>query len=135
MKVRNNIWRTGENCKGERDSALDKGIRLKGDMTANELSAKVRELIELAVAVASGGEALITGHVHSARCAGATHREIVETVRLAVLVGGDATAVNGSCALKALKQFDSLVHFYQKLAETAIARRQRDVRARFQLYD
>jgi hypothetical protein len=60
MKVRNNIWRTDENWKGERDSALDKSIRLKGDMTASEFSAKVQELIELAVAVASGGEALIT---------------------------------------------------------------------------
>ena len=123
MKVRNNIRRTGENWKAESRSALDKGIRLKGNITASELSAKVQELIALAVAITSGGEALITGHVHSARCAGATHGETVETVHLAVRAGGEATAVNGNCALEALKQFDAAVHFYQKLAETALARR------------
>ena len=135
MKVRNNMWQTGENRKGVRDSALNRGIRLKGDLAAYELSAKVQELIELAVAVALGGEALITDHVQSARCAGAAPREIVETVRLAELVGDEATAANGTCALKALKQFDSLVYYYQKLAETAIARRQQDIRARLRLYD
>lgn len=69
MKVRNSIWRTGEGWKAESCSALDKGIRGKGDITASELSGKVQELIALAVAITSGGEALITGHVHSARWA------------------------------------------------------------------
>ena len=105
------------------DGELERTGRLKGDITASELSAKVQELIALAVAITSGGEALITGHVHNARCAGATHGETVETVRLAVRVGGEVTTVNGNCALEALNQFDAVVRFYQKLAETALARR------------
>jgi len=97
------------------------GLR-KAGMSAHALSATVKELVALAMAVASGNENRIRCHVQSARRAGATRREITDTVVVAVLVGGKALALAGEQALQALAQFESL-SFYCRSAETGQARR------------
>jgi len=94
----------------------------KANRSADSLGVRVKELIALAMAVASGDGHRIYCHVESARRTGATHREIIDTVALAVLVGGEELVVAGDQARKALEQYEAMP-FYRELAETVRARR------------
>ena len=93
------------------------GLRRAG-ASAHSLSATVKQLLALAMAVASDDEHRIRCHVQSARLAGATRREIADTVTVAVLVGGDALALAGHQALKVLEQFEDMP-FYLELGRRA----------------
>jgi hypothetical protein len=55
--------------------------------------------------------------------AGATHREMEETVRLAMLLGGEASASDGAYALEAIRQFEADMAFDRELAEKVRSRR------------
>ncbi|MFA6619350.1 MAG: carboxymuconolactone decarboxylase family protein [Candidatus Neomarinimicrobiota bacterium] len=70
------------------------------------LSAKHKELIALGIAIRIQCEGCIVAHVHDALKAGATHDEIVETIGVAVYMGGGPCLVYGSKALEALKDFE-----------------------------
>jgi AhpD family alkylhydroperoxidase len=52
------------------------------------LSTKVKELIALAIAITVRCDGCIAYHVHDARKAGATRQELVETIGVAVMMGG-----------------------------------------------
>lgn len=69
------------------------------------LSAKVKELISLGIAIAVHCEGCIAAHVYDALKHGATREEIAETVGVAVLMGGGPATVYGSLALRAADQF------------------------------
>jgi AhpD family alkylhydroperoxidase len=69
------------------------------------LSAKVKELMALAIGIAVHCEGCVTYHVHDALAAGATAEEIAETVGVAILMGGGPAVVYGAEALEALAQF------------------------------
>jgi AhpD family alkylhydroperoxidase len=69
------------------------------------LSAKVKELMALAIGIAVHCEGCITYHVHDALRAGASPEEIAETVGVAVMMGGGPAVVYGAEALEALRQF------------------------------
>lgn len=69
------------------------------------LSAKVKELISLGIAIAVHCEGCIACHVHDALKHGATREEIAETVGVAVLMGGGPATVYGSLAMRAVDQF------------------------------
>lgn len=71
------------------------------------IPAKTKELIALAIGVATQCTGCITLHVHSAMRAGATKDEIAEAVGVAVLMGGGPAAIYGIDALEALEQFRS----------------------------
>lgn len=71
------------------------------------ISAKTKELIALAIGVATQCTGCITLHVHDALKAGATKEEITEAVGVAILMGGGPAAIYGIDALEALEQFRS----------------------------
>jgi AhpD family alkylhydroperoxidase len=71
------------------------------------LSQKVKQLIALAIAVTVRCDGCIAYHVHDAIRAGATREEIMETVGVAILMGGGPAMVYGCEALEALDQFEA----------------------------
>jgi AhpD family alkylhydroperoxidase len=72
------------------------------------LSTKSKELIALGIAIVIRCDGCIAYHVHDALKAGASREEIVETIGVAVLMGGGPAAVYGSEALEALEQFETV---------------------------
>jgi AhpD family alkylhydroperoxidase len=71
------------------------------------LSAKVKELIALAIGITVRCDGCIAYHVHDALKAGASHNEIVDAIGVAILMGGGPAVVYGSQALEALEQFEN----------------------------
>ncbi len=69
------------------------------------LDTKTKELIALAIAISVRCDGCISFHVHDALKAGATRQEIVETIGVAVLMGGGPAVVYGCEALEAMGQF------------------------------
>lgn len=77
----------------------------KAALTPGQLSSKVKELIALGIAIALRCDGCIAYQVHDALNAGAKREEILETIGVAVLMGGGPAVVYGTEALVALKQF------------------------------
>ena len=71
------------------------------------LSTKIKELIALGIGIAARCDGCIAYHVHDALKAGATRKEIVETIGVAVLMGGGPATVYGAEAFEALNQFET----------------------------
>lgn len=80
----------------------------KQAMTEGALSAKTKELIALAIAITVRCDGCIAYHVHDAILAGATRPEIVESIGVAISMGGGPSAIYGSEALEALDQFEAV---------------------------
>lgn len=74
--------------------------------TDGAISAKVKELIALGIAVTVRCDGCISFHVHDALKAGATRAEIVDTIGVAILMGGGPSVVYGVQALEAVEQFE-----------------------------
>lgn len=81
----------------------------KTAMVDGALSAKTKELIALAIAITVRCDGCIAYHVHDALQSGATRPEIVESIGVAVLMGGGPSAIYGSEALEALEQFEAQI--------------------------
>jgi AhpD family alkylhydroperoxidase len=77
----------------------------KESQAAGELRAKHKELIALAIAITSRCDGCVSYHVHDALQAGASRGEIVETIGVAIMMGGGPALVYGCDALEALEQF------------------------------
>ncbi len=69
------------------------------------LSSKTKELMALAISVAVHCEGCITYHVHDAIKAGATRAELLETLGVAILMGGGPASMYAAHALDAIEQF------------------------------
>ena len=80
----------------------------KAGSTDGAISGKVKELIALGIAICVRCDGCIAFHVHDAIKAGATRVEIVETIGVAILMGGGPSVVYGSQALEALKEFETV---------------------------
>ena len=78
----------------------------KASSADGALSSSVKELIALGIAICVRCDGCIAFHVHDAIKAGATHDEIVETIGVAILMGGGPAVVYGSQALEAMKEFE-----------------------------
>jgi AhpD family alkylhydroperoxidase len=78
----------------------------KAGSSDGALSAKVKELIALGIGITVRCDGCIAFHVHDAIKAGASHEEIVDTIGVAILMGGGPSVVYGSLALEALEQFE-----------------------------
>lgn len=83
----------------------------KGFMTMHEasgqkgaLDVKQKELIALGIAISIRCEGCISCHVQDALKAGATQEEIVETIGVAILMGGGPSVVYGDKAYQAMKE-------------------------------
>ncbi len=69
------------------------------------LSAKVKEMMALAVSIAVGCEGCIAYHVHDAIKAGATRAELLETISVGVMMAGGPGTIYAAHALEAVEQF------------------------------
>lgn len=70
------------------------------------LDKKTKELIALGIAITVRCDGCISYHVHDALGAGATKEQIVETVGMAILMGGGPSVVYGIEAMQAVEQFE-----------------------------
>ena len=69
------------------------------------LTAKTKELIALGIAIAIRCEGCIACHVMDAVKFGATQEDIVETIGVAILMGGGPSVVYGEKAYEAMEEF------------------------------
>ncbi|ODM76794.1 carboxymuconolactone decarboxylase family protein [Bradyrhizobium elkanii] len=69
------------------------------------LSVRHKELVALAIAIATRCEGCIVHHVDAARRHGATREEVAETIAVAVEMGGGPATVYGATALAAFDEF------------------------------
>ena len=77
----------------------------KSSIAEGALSSKTKELIALGIAITVRCDGCIAFHVHDALQSGASSQEILETIGVAVLMGGGPAVVYGSEAMEALEQF------------------------------
>jgi AhpD family alkylhydroperoxidase len=83
--------------------------RLRRDSVADgALSIKTKELMAVAISIAVRCDGCIAYHVHDALRAGATRQEVIETIDVAVMMGGGPSVVYGAQALDAAEQFTSV---------------------------
>jgi AhpD family alkylhydroperoxidase len=76
-------------------------------MVDGALTNKVKELMALAIAITVRCDGCIAYHVRDALKAGASRPEVLETVGVAVLMGGGPSVVYGSQAVTALGEFET----------------------------
>ena len=69
------------------------------------LDTKTKELISLGIAIADHCEGCITQHMKSLIKAGVTREEVVETINVAILMGGGPSTVYGGKALECYDQY------------------------------
>ena len=74
-------------------------------MAAGTLTAKNKELIALGISISARCEGCIAAHVKEAIECGATKEEIVETINVAIMMGGGPSIIYGTKAFAAMKEF------------------------------
>lgn len=74
-------------------------------MAAGALDTKTKELIALAISVATRCDDCIAHHTYDALEAGATTEEVADALGVAVLMGGGTSVVYATHAIEALEQF------------------------------
>jgi AhpD family alkylhydroperoxidase len=70
------------------------------------LSSAVKELMAVAISIASYCDGCITLHMHDALRAGATKEQVAETIGVALLMGGGPASTYATDAWRAFEQFD-----------------------------
>lgn len=78
----------------------------KSALADSALSKKSKELIALGIGIAACCDGCIAYHTHDALKAGASRPEILETIGVAILMGGGPAMIYGCEALAALEQFE-----------------------------
>jgi len=73
--------------------------------TPGALDTRAKELIALAIAVAVRCDGCVAFHSKAAQAAGATREEVLETLGMAIYMGGGPSMVYGAEALRAFDQF------------------------------
>lgn len=69
------------------------------------LPAKVKEMMALAISITVGCDGCIAYHVHDAVEAGASRQELLETIGVALLMGGGPGSIYAAHAMDAIEQF------------------------------
>ena len=69
------------------------------------LAMKVKEMMALAISIVVGCDGCIAYHVHDAVKAGASRQELLETIGVALLMGGGPGSIYAAHALDAIEQF------------------------------
>lgn len=80
----------------------------KASTTKGVLTKKTKELIALGIAITVRCDGCIAYHVHDSLQAGSSSEEILETIGVAVMMGGGPSVVYGCEAMEALDQFAAL---------------------------
>ena len=93
---------------GKENAGITKGFMQMHKTMEKEtaLSPKMKELIALAIGVASRCDGCIAFHTKLALEHGATRDEIIEAIGVSVFMGGGPALVYASLALKALNDFE-----------------------------
>ncbi len=108
IEGRNCVYKNNERIAAALPGVVDAFFKLHGEVCKDgALSAKVKELISLGIAIAVHCEGCIDCHIEDALKHGATPEEIAETVGAAILMGGGPSMVYGGKALEALEQFQA----------------------------
>lgn len=91
---------------------LTKGFFAMHEATGKDksLTAKQKELMSLAISIVIRCEDCIACHVQAALQAGASHEEIVETIEVAIMMGGGPAVAYGAKAYDALKEMNHEVN-------------------------
>lgn len=71
------------------------------------LNRKTKEMMAVAISIATGCEGCIAYHTHDAIQAGATREELRETIGVAILMGGGPASIYATYAMKAIDQLMS----------------------------
>ena len=79
----------------------------KHAMADGALSKRTKELIALGIAIGARCDGCITWHVLEALRAGAPRQELLETIGVALLMGGGPAVIYGCEAVEALEQFET----------------------------
>jgi AhpD family alkylhydroperoxidase len=74
---------------------------------AGAIDSKTKELMALAIGIAVHCDGCVAYHTKMARQHGATRGEVVETVALAIYMGGGPAAVYGADAVRAYDEFNA----------------------------
>jgi AhpD family alkylhydroperoxidase len=69
------------------------------------LSQKTKELMAVGISIVISCEGCIAYHVHDAIAQGATRQELLETISVAILMGGGPASMYAAYALDAMEQF------------------------------
>jgi AhpD family alkylhydroperoxidase len=69
------------------------------------LDTKVKELMALAISIVTGCDGCIAYHVHNAVRAGADRKELIETLGVALMMGGGPGSIYVAHAMEAIEQF------------------------------
>jgi AhpD family alkylhydroperoxidase len=77
----------------------------KKAVEAGALDAKTKELMALAIGIVVHCEGCIAYHTHDAVAAGATRPELLETIGVALMMGGGPASMYAAHALDAIDQF------------------------------
>ena len=72
---------------------------------SNAIETKMKELMALAIGIAVHCDGCVAYHTKMAHQHGATRQEVLETIALAVYMGGGPAAVYGCDAVRAYDQF------------------------------
>ena len=87
-------------------SPMSAFVQLNASTTAaGALDTRTKQLIALGISITARCEGCIAYHVHDAIRAGATRQEILETLGIAILLGGGPALIYACQALEALEQF------------------------------
>jgi AhpD family alkylhydroperoxidase len=81
------------------------GSLAKAAIAPGELDSKTKELIALAIGITARCDGCLAFHAKAAKRHGATRQEIVETIQVALYMGGGPSMIYGAEALAA---FDAL---------------------------
>lgn len=77
-------------------------------MTDGAINHKMKTLMALGISLTQSGQAdSIALYLGRALAAGVTRPEVLETIGVAIAMGGSLATVNGSLALEALDQFET----------------------------
>ena len=77
----------------------------KKSIEAGILDSKTKELMALAISIAVRCEGCIAYHTHEAIKAGATRPELLETIGVALMMGGGPASIYAVHAMDAIDQF------------------------------
>ncbi|MFM2484309.1 carboxymuconolactone decarboxylase family protein [Celerinatantimonas yamalensis] len=77
----------------------------KAAMQEGALSNKLKELMALSIGIAARCDGCIAAHTKASIQAGATRQELIETINVAVMMGGGPSLVYGTQALSAVDEF------------------------------
>lgn len=97
--------RMAELRKSMPEAARGFGELARAAISPGELDSKTKELIALAIGITARCDGCLAFHAKAARKYGATRQEVIETIAVALYMGGGPSMIYGAEALSA---FDAL---------------------------